>query len=214
MPCCPVNISCKKLSKLIQTIADTSTPKAGGTNSLTGTKSGSVGQTIALNGRIVKSVLGYHEITVRQTKRKFMAKINASRTGEIIFAIAIDPSVASATPGTRHTAAVATESNNICWFRCFWTIGEAGPSTILICVFLNVSFVCIDEVGFSWKLLPILRSDNKHRANIIMDEESDAILFFDSATWKAKIAAAEELGCEIYSRWHVLLLTTGAGMHV
>lgn len=114
MPCCPVNISCKKLSKLIQTIADTSTPKAGGTNSLTGTKSGSVGQTIALNGRIVKSVLGYHEITVRQTKRKFMAKINASRTGEIIFAIAIDPSVASATPGTRHTAAVATESNNIC----------------------------------------------------------------------------------------------------
>lgn len=109
MPCCPVRISCRKLRRLIQTIAETSTPNAGGTNSLTGTRSGSVGQTIALKGRMVKSVLGYHDMTVRQTNRKFIPKINASRTGDITFAIAIDASVASATPGNIDTAIAARE---------------------------------------------------------------------------------------------------------
>ena len=109
MPCCPVRISCKKLRRLIQTIAETSTPNAGGTNSLTGTRSGSVGQTIALKGRMVKSVLGYHDMTVRHTNRKFIPKIKASRTGDITFAMAIDPSVASATPGNIDTAKAARE---------------------------------------------------------------------------------------------------------
>lgn len=109
MPCCPVRISCKKLRRLIQTIAETSTPNAGGTNSLTGTRSGSVGQTIALKGRMVKSVLGYHDMTVRQTNKKFIPKIKASRIGDMTFAIAIDPSVASATPGNIDTAITARE---------------------------------------------------------------------------------------------------------
>ena len=52
IPCGPVKISLKKLNNMIHTIADISTPNAGGIRLLTGTKSGSVGQTIALNGNV------------------------------------------------------------------------------------------------------------------------------------------------------------------
>ena len=122
IPCCPVRISWRKLSKLIQTIAETSTPKAGGTSSRTGTSKGSVGHTIALKGSIVKSVFGYHDMTVRQTKRKFIANINASKTGEMTLAIAIDPSVASATRGIIDNPTVTIDTKVIRWFEnlsCF-----------------------------------------------------------------------------------------------
>jgi len=60
-PCCPRNISCRKVLTASQTIGDTSTPKAGGMVDLVGRRSHSVGNTIIEKGKEVKSVWGRND---------------------------------------------------------------------------------------------------------------------------------------------------------
>ena len=178
IPCCPVSISCRKLSRLIQTIAETSTPNAGGTSSLTGTRSGSVGHTIALKGRTVRSVFGYHEITVRHTNRKFIAKMKASRIGPMTFATAIDPSAASATPGTRLTATVATESRTSCLLIDVSIGFRDGPSGICITIFCLFNSAREFDRPI-WKAVPNLRCDKRHNASIVILASVNIVQWFD-----------------------------------
>ena len=101
MPCVPVRTSLIKLSTPTQTIALMSTPKAGGMSSLTGTRSGSVGQTATLYGNFVRSVLGYHDRTVRQMNKRDIMLTKLSRIGLTNPAIAASDSPACAATGAR-----------------------------------------------------------------------------------------------------------------
>jgi hypothetical protein len=66
-PCCPSNISLKKVKIANQTIGVMSTPKAGGTEPRIRRKNGSVGHTARLNGTSLRFAVGYHEITTRHS---------------------------------------------------------------------------------------------------------------------------------------------------
>lgn len=66
-PCCPNKISFKKVKTPNQTMGVMSTPKAGGTAPRVNFKSGSVGQTTKLKGGLFTSVVGYHDMTTRQS---------------------------------------------------------------------------------------------------------------------------------------------------
>lgn len=66
-PCCPNKISFTKLNNPSHTTGVMSTPNAGGTDPLTRRRSGSVGQTIRLNGSSLTFAVGYHERTMRHS---------------------------------------------------------------------------------------------------------------------------------------------------
>ena len=66
-PCCPNKISFMKLNNPSHTTGVISTPNAGGTDPLTKRRSGSVGQTIRLNGSSLTFAVGYHERTIRHS---------------------------------------------------------------------------------------------------------------------------------------------------
>lgn len=115
IPCGPVRISREKLRSIIQIMAEISTPKAGGTSSLTGRSSGSVGQTTALYGNLVISVFGYQERIVLQMKKKlrtFTRRSNVGRSAEMRVSVipSFEPTSARIVPG-KHVIAVALHVN-------------------------------------------------------------------------------------------------------
>ena len=81
IPCWPVNNSLIKPRSMIHTIADMSTPKAGGINARAGSNKGSVGQTAMTYGNFLMSVFGYHDSTVRTMKRKLNKSTKMSSVG-------------------------------------------------------------------------------------------------------------------------------------
>ena len=76
-PCCPNNISLKKVNTPNHTIGVMSTPKAGGTAPRISLSKGSVGHTAKANGNSLRLVVGYHDMTTRHS----MAKENMLRNG-------------------------------------------------------------------------------------------------------------------------------------
>ena len=69
-PCCPNNISLKKVKIPNQTMGVMSTPKAGGTAPRINLSSGSVGHTAKAKGNSFRLVVGYHEMTTRHSIMK------------------------------------------------------------------------------------------------------------------------------------------------
>ena len=76
-PCCPSNISLKKVNTPSHTMGVMSTPKAGGTAPRISLSKGSVGHTANAKGNSLRLVVGYHEMTTRHN----MANENMLRNG-------------------------------------------------------------------------------------------------------------------------------------
>lgn len=79
-PCCPNNISLKKVKTPNQTIGVMSTPKAGGTAPRINFSRGSVGHTANAKGNSLRLVVGYHEMTTRHSMAKEKMLRNGPRT--------------------------------------------------------------------------------------------------------------------------------------